>query len=254
MTSKTARNLRIIAFVAFIIGVTYSNFFGQQINTISSKCPSPNQLTKSSVKALATGDITYTPCSAGTNIFYGSIAFNGSTTTACVFCFVFTPSTTSETTGLFEVGNTTSTLGAQLRIDDNNVTSQLRARTTNFTVQGEENSFQFNSTNNLAYFELQAIQDYHLQRTVTAAGTTGNQVINKPNGSVNFPAAGGTLTVTNSLVTTSSTIFVTYNVTGGSKDATCTSFGVTNQAAGSFRIVPNANCTAETRVSFLVLN
>jgi hypothetical protein len=42
--------------------------------------------------------------------------------------------------------------------------------------------------------------------TITAGGTTGNQTINKPSGTVNIAAAGTTVTVTNSLVSTSSIV------------------------------------------------
>lgn len=85
--------------------------------------------------------------------------------------------------------------------------------------------------------------------TLTAAGTTGAQTINKPSGSVNFAAAATTLVVTNSLVTTSSLVFVTQNT----NDATATVKDV-EIASGSFTIRLAAAATAETKVSFLVIN
>lgn len=85
--------------------------------------------------------------------------------------------------------------------------------------------------------------------TQTAGGTTGAQTINKPSGSVNFAAAATTLVVTNSLATTSSNIFVQVEGT----DTTFTSARIT-KAAGSFTITANAAATAETRVSFWVIN
>lgn len=79
MTSRTLKTLRIIAFCAFVIGLAYGNLFSQQINAIQSKCPSPNQLTKSQVRALANGNIVYTPCSVGASVFTGAVDFSGAT-------------------------------------------------------------------------------------------------------------------------------------------------------------------------------
>lgn len=89
----------------------------------------------------------------------------------------------------------------------------------------------------------------NLNRTVTAAGTTGAQTINKLAGSVNFAAGASTLVVTNSLATATSLIFITPQT----NDATAKSFSVT-RAAGSFTITANAACTGETAVAFLVTN
>lgn len=88
-----------------------------------------------------------------------------------------------------------------------------------------------------------------LDRTNTAAGTTGNQVINKMAGSVNIAAGGTTITVTNSLVTAASNIFAVVQ-TG---DATALLKNVV-PGAGSFVINMNAAVTAETRVAFWVTN
>jgi hypothetical protein len=85
--------------------------------------------------------------------------------------------------------------------------------------------------------------------TNTAAGTTGNQTINKPSGTVNFAAGATALTVTNSLVTTASLVFATVQT----NDATAY---VKNcvAASGSFTINLGAAATAETRVCFWVIN
>lgn len=85
--------------------------------------------------------------------------------------------------------------------------------------------------------------------TITATGTTGNQTINKPSGTVNFAAAATSLTVTNSLVTTSSIIFCVVRT----NDATALIKNVV-PAAGSFTINLNAAATAETSVGFKVIN
>ena len=85
--------------------------------------------------------------------------------------------------------------------------------------------------------------------TNTAAGTTGNQTINRPSGTVNIAAAGTTVTVTNSLVTTSSIVFATIRT----NDSTAIIKNVV-PAAGSFTINLNAATTAETSVGFFVIN
>lgn len=84
--------------------------------------------------------------------------------------------------------------------------------------------------------------------TDTAAGTTGNQTINKPMGSVNIAAGGSTVTVTNSYATTTSHIFVTIETA----DATAIIKNVV-RSAGSF-VINIVACTAETRIGFFVQN
>lgn len=98
-------------------------------------------------------------------------------------------------------------------------------------------------------FRMLSIDSFLYRRTVTAGGTTGAQVIDRPAGSVNFGAGASTLVVTNSTADASSLIFLTPQA----NDATCKSFAVT-RAAGSFTITANAACTAETAVAFMVTN
>lgn len=86
-------------------------------------------------------------------------------------------------------------------------------------------------------------------KTITAAGTTGAQTINKTLGSVNFAAGATTLVVTNNQVSTTSIVQVQVEGT----DATFTSARIT-LAAGSFTITANAAATAETKVNFIVFN
>ena len=88
-----------------------------------------------------------------------------------------------------------------------------------------------------------------LENTVTAGGTTGNQTINKMSGTVNFAGGGSTLTVTNSLCTTSSIVFATIRT----NDATATIKNVV-PGSGSFVITLTAAATAETSVGFFVVN
>lgn len=85
--------------------------------------------------------------------------------------------------------------------------------------------------------------------TLTAAGTTGNQTINKPSGRVNFAAAATSLTVTDSLVTTSSLVLAVLQT----NDATARIANVV-PASGSFTINLTAAATAETACAFFVVN
>lgn len=86
-------------------------------------------------------------------------------------------------------------------------------------------------------------------KTITAGGTTGDQTINKVSGSVNFAAAAQTITVTNSLVTTSSVIMATV-----ATDDTTAKSCIAVPGTGSFVLKLNAAATAETRVQFLITN
>lgn len=88
-----------------------------------------------------------------------------------------------------------------------------------------------------------------LSKTITPAGTTGNQTINAASGSVNFAASGTIIVVTNSLVTVNSII----QGTVGTNDTACKAVQCV-AANGSFSIYPNSAPSAETRVNFLVTN
>lgn len=136
--------------------------------------------------------------------------------------------------GYFTLGVTAPTYtSAALEADNATTTSNI------FTARD-------NGTN---VFEIQDNGKVVLASTQTTTGTTGAQTINKATGSVNFAAAAQTLVVTNSFATTSSNIFVQVEGT----DATATSARIT-KASGSFTITLNAAATAETRVSFWVIN
>ena len=90
---------------------------------------------------------------------------------------------------------------------------------------------------------------YKFDRTITAAGTTGAQTINKTSGTVNFAAAATSLVVTNSLVDANSIVYAVLRT----NDATARIANVT-LAAGSFTINLTAATTAETSCGFLVTN
>lgn len=86
-------------------------------------------------------------------------------------------------------------------------------------------------------------------KTITTVGTTGNQTINKMAGRVNIAAGGSSITVTDSLVTTNSIILCTI--------ATDDSTAILKNCVpgnGSFVIKTTAAVTAETAISFLVIN
>lgn len=85
--------------------------------------------------------------------------------------------------------------------------------------------------------------------TVTGGGTTGNQTINKPAGTVNFAAAATTITVTNSFCTTSSVVIAVVRTADSTADIKNVVPG-----AGSFVINLSSAATAETSVGFIVLN
>lgn len=89
----------------------------------------------------------------------------------------------------------------------------------------------------------------NVSKTITAPATTGDQTINKLAGTVNIAAAGTTVTVTNSLVTANSIIMCTIQT----NDTTAV---IKNAipAAGSFVINLNTAATAETAVSFFIIN
>lgn len=89
----------------------------------------------------------------------------------------------------------------------------------------------------------------NLDTTITPALTVGAQTINKPSWTVNIAAWQSSIVVTNSLVTTSSNVFVTVRTA----DATALVKNVV-PTSGSFTITLNANATAETSLWFWVMN
>lgn len=49
----------------------------QQLNTISTTCLSPDQLTKGRINFVRVGDVNYRPCPGRTNFFFGNVDFSG---------------------------------------------------------------------------------------------------------------------------------------------------------------------------------
>lgn len=100
-----------------------------------------------------------------------------------------------------------------------------------------------------AVFTIANSGDIQILTTVTTAGTTGDQTINKPTGCVNFAIAATDITVTDSFSAATSKIFSSKQT----NDATCLIKSVV-PGTGSFAIHMTAGCAAETRVCFMVIN
>lgn len=88
-----------------------------------------------------------------------------------------------------------------------------------------------------------------ISNTITTGGTTGNQTINKPSGTVNIAAAGTTVTVTNSTCTTSSIVYAVIRT----NDATAYIKNVV-PGSGTFDINLGAAATGEISIGFVVFN
>ncbi len=86
--------------------------------------------------------------------------------------------------------------------------------------------------------------------TNTATGTTGNQTINKPSGTVNIASGGSTITVTNSLCTTSSIVTAVVRT----NDANNVGIKSVVPSNGSFIITLTGAVAAEVSVGFIVYN
>jgi len=128
-----------------------------------------------------------------------------------------------------------TTVTASTTLDVRGVSSGTITR---FADNSDVEKFKFLNTGSLV-----------LESTNTAGGTTGDRTINKISGTVNIAAAGTTVTVTNSLVTTSSIVFCVVRT----NDTTALIKNVV-PGAGSFVINMNAAVTAETSIGFFVIN
>lgn len=91
--------------------------------------------------------------------------------------------------------------------------------------------------------------DIVLDRTLTPAGVTTAQTINKIAGTVNFAAAATSLVVTNSFVDENSIVLCTLMT-----DDASAVLGSAEPGDGFFTITLSAAPAAETRCGFIVLN
>lgn len=85
--------------------------------------------------------------------------------------------------------------------------------------------------------------------TYTTAGTTGNQTINKPSGSVRIAAAGTTVTLTDNLITANSIVIPVMATVDTTAKSVASVVG-----SGSCVFTLNAAATAEVEIRFVVWN
>lgn len=192
-------------------------------------------LSAGSNSTLSFTSTTATLLTSSTQIFRGaSQTFSNNAGTA-EFAFVFQPSSVS---GNASIGDCVTTPTTCIAIGQGSNTITLMS-----------DVFTIGNAGTTSSFGLTGVGTFLLNRTITAGGTTGAQVINKPAGTVNFAAAATSLVVTNSTVTTSSIIFAQART----NDSTCSVKNVV-AGAGSFTINMTSACTAETSVGFKVTN
>jgi hypothetical protein len=174
----------------------------------------------------------------GTNI--------GSATPICALSVLQAP-TASANFGLFSLSNTTTAFnGSSTGKFTGAATGQYIAVNSVGSVAYNFLDFQ---KNGVTLFEVDSTGKNIFASTITAGGTTGNQTINKPSGTVNIAAAGTTVTVTNSLVSTSSIVVAVIRT----NDTTAYIKNVV-PSSGSFVINLGAAATAEVSIGFIVYN
>lgn len=86
--------------------------------------------------------------------------------------------------------------------------------------------------------------------TTDGSGTPGAVTINKPSGKAAIASSSASIVITNSLVTSASSVFVQLQTT----DATLHSVQTVVPAAGSFTVTCNATATGTPTICFLVIN
>ena len=147
----------------------------------------------------------------------------------------------------------TSPADGNIKISDFNGTDfgrlQLGGTTSSYpSIKRSNAALEVRLADDSAYGDIK-VRTYLADSTITAGGTTGNQTINKSVGTVNIAAAGTTVTVTNSLVTTSSIVLAVIRT----NDSTATLKNVV-PGSGSFVITLTAAATAEVSIGFVVIN
>lgn len=275
------RNISLILFTVFLLAV--AAFSQSRTNRLYRPCPSTT--TPAVVNIESDGDIQLSPCS-GHSIFAGSTNLStftgglaGLTTGAVPF---WTGTTFNDTNIVFNslLGTVTvrsgsnsgadfglgltvlgdiSTYNTNVYLDTAGGNAQLYGNTTTVGQAGTEiklTSASDTLSTRASIWDLSdavgsgwGVSTFKFLRTITTGGTTGDQTINKPAGTVNIAGGASTVTVTNSTVTASSIVFAIPRT----NDATCSVKNVV-PAVGSFAINMTANCTGETSVGFLVTN
>jgi len=170
----------------------------------------------------------------------------GSTTSISRFAIPVAP-TASANYALFSMSNTTTAF--------NGSTNGFATLASTGTYQAINSvgavayNFQDFQKNGVSLYRTDSTGKSSYAATITTGGTTGNQTINKPTGTVNIAAAGTTVTVTNSLVSATSIVYAVIR-TG---DATATIKNVV-PSSGSFIINLAAAATSEVSIGFIVFN
>lgn len=211
MNKKTIYRLILAAIAAVIFT---ASAFGQFSRTNQIFRPCSGSTTPASVRVTVAGGITFSPCSGQATTFGGNI------TGPVIFRVA---------SGVNDYFQTSSSVGE------------------NYFAASVGSTFIHNA---VQVFRFQPLGTFEMNRTITAGGTTGAQVINKPVGTVNFAAAATSVVVTNSTVSGTSIIFPVIRTA----DATCTFVKSVVPGSGTFTITLNAGCTAETSVGFMVTN
>lgn len=149
----------------------------------------------------------------------------------------------------FSVANSTGTINGQGIVvtlgDGSGTVGSLL-----YTLTDSTNTVKIDNAAHTVISDETGVNKYSIQKTNTAGGTTGNQTINKPGGTVNIAAAAASVVITNNTITTSSLPFVTLRTA----DATCTFVKSAVPTANTLTITLNAACGAETSVGWFVLN
>lgn len=275
-TMKRFTYTLLITILAALASCHYA--LAQNPNTIKQKCQSPYGSTYGKVQITSSGDINVNPCPTKSTTFTGTVILpqGGSPVSGTGSNNHVTRWTGTNTIGdtglvwngtIFDVQNTAGDATFFLRMTP----SALGIG--NFSV-GESSTAFFGLSDSIdsatvrgvggvgidsgvgttsitaAILDLSGSSNIKLFRTITAGGTTGNQTISKPNGSVNVAAGAASIVITNTLVTTSSTLIATLNTA----DATCTFVKSAVPTANTITVTLNAVCGAETRVAFWVFN
>lgn len=116
------------------------------------------------------------------------------------------------------------------------------------TSAGLDESNTFTATN--TFSGTTALNGAITASTTDSSASPGAATINKASGKVAIAIGASSVVVTNSLVTSASTVLAVLQFV----DATATTILSVVPTAGSFTITVNANATAATKVAFFVVN
>lgn len=147
------------------------------------------------------------------------------------------------------VGTGFETSSGNIFISDGNATNRIMVNSSGNVGIGNTNPLSLFSVGFASQFQVTSSGKIVQDATITATGTTGAQTINKPLGCVNIAAAGSSVVVTNSLISTTNIVHPWLQ----SNDATAKSVVVV-LGSGTATFYLNAAATSEVRVCFEVKN